>query len=170
MGRAMEEGIAPVDADGCLVVLCLVGDLVAHIPTARASSPATDISLLVQTGDKAVNSKSTKVHVQRTKDIPQGEHWAILDDNSLRIPGDERSRSAPGHGYPESTEHYVGYTAYTDREEFEEDLRRLTCDPCDGSQVRGIYVMGSYTVQRTVALTPPHPMMKNQINPVLYTK
>jgi len=54
------------------------------------------------------------------KDIPTGEHWAIITDRSIRIPGDERSRTNPGHGYPESTHEYIEYSAYSS----EEDMRK----------------------------------------------
>jgi len=50
---------------------------------------------------------STKVHITSVDKLPQGEHWAILEDSSIHIPGDERSRTNPGHGYPASTEHII---------------------------------------------------------------
>ena len=99
--------------------------------------------------------KTSKIYVNKTEDIPLGGHWAILDNNSVDIPGDERSRSAPGHGYPEHTEYFVSYVAFTDRAEFEEELKRLVKNPVDSAHVRGIYVAGSYAVQHTVGLIPP---------------
>jgi hypothetical protein len=42
-------------------------------------------------------------YVKRPSDIPSVEHWAIITGSSILIPGDERSRTNPGHGYPEST-------------------------------------------------------------------
>jgi hypothetical protein len=47
-----------------------------------------------------------------TADIPQDRHYAIITDRSISIPGDERSRQFPGHGYPASTEHVFTYTVY----------------------------------------------------------
>lgn len=35
--------------------------------------------------------------------LPSEEFLAILRPVSVTIPGDERSRQAPGHGYPEHT-------------------------------------------------------------------
>jgi len=58
------------------------------------------------------------------KDIPEGDHFAIVVNRSITIPGDERSRTNPGHGYPESTEHFFEYIAYTDRVEWEEEIRK----------------------------------------------
>lgn len=43
--------------------------------------------------------------VNSPADMPTGEHFAILGmyKSSYTIPGDERSRTSPGHGYPEET-------------------------------------------------------------------
>jgi hypothetical protein len=143
-----------VDADGRLVVICFMEHILAHIPAGGSCAAAPDILSLDPFGYKAMKSENkTKIFVQRTEDIPRCGHWVILDNKSIYIPGDERSRSAPGHGYPESTERYVSYVAYLDREEFEEDLKR--CSEDSEFTGRGIYVAGSYAIQRTVGLIPP---------------
>lgn len=59
-------------------------------------------------------------------DIPDGPHWAIIQTRSITIPGDERSRTAPGHGYPEHTETVVSYTAFTAIGEWESQVACLT--------------------------------------------
>lgn len=41
---------------------------------------------------------------QRPSDIKSGKTFAILTTRSVTIPGDERSRTNPGHGYPEHTD------------------------------------------------------------------
>lgn len=59
--------------------------------------------------------KTEMKRVNGPDDVPEGEHYAVLVYNQTRtwIPGDERSRTSPGHGYPERTEvtdsfeHYV---------------------------------------------------------------
>jgi len=96
----------------------------------------------------------SEIRVYRTSEIPQGEHWAILEDSSIHIPGDERSRTNPGHGYPESTEHYVSYTAYTVKAEFESSLIRKIEDSrrFGGRAVRGIHVAGVATHKTTITL------------------
>lgn len=33
-------------------------------------------------------------------------YWIVITEQTVRIPGDERSRTIPGHGYPEHTEYY----------------------------------------------------------------
>ena len=65
-------------------------------------------------------------------DIPRGPHYAIVQTTSVHIPGDERSRTHPGHGYPESTETYITYRAYTRREEWEHEILRLATSPYAG--------------------------------------
>lgn len=52
------------------------------------------------------------IHVSRPADIPSFDHYAIITGSSITIPGDERSRTAPGHGYPEHTDYYIRYEAY----------------------------------------------------------
>lgn len=52
-------------------------------------------------------------------DIPKGPHYAILEQKTVYIPGDERSRTHPGHGYPESTEQVWNYIVFDNREEWE---------------------------------------------------
>tara|TARA_Y100000034_G_scaffold136062_1_gene210558 strand:- start:222 stop:554 length:333 start_codon:yes stop_codon:yes gene_type:complete len=46
--------------------------------------------------------------LKRACDIPDGPAWIIIvfDKSSVRIPGDERSRTNPGHGYPAHTNVY----------------------------------------------------------------
>lgn len=36
-------------------------------------------------------------------ELPDKEFYAILTPKSVVVPGDERSRTNPGHGYPEHT-------------------------------------------------------------------
>jgi hypothetical protein len=55
----------------------------------------------------------------RTKaDIPSEPHYAILTFSSVYVPGDERSRTAPGHGYPAHHEDVMTYTVFLDEPEF----------------------------------------------------
>lgn len=61
------------------------------------------------------------VYVSKAEDIPKVEHWAILESASYRTP--EEGVWAPGHGYPASTEYYMTYVAYTDKADFEAEIR-----------------------------------------------
>lgn len=65
--------------------------------------------------------------------IPDGPHYAIMviEKKSIHVPGDERSRTHPGHGYPEHTETYtsVTYQSFADTHqgqlEWEEALKGM---------------------------------------------
>lgn len=58
--------------------------------------------------------------------IPNGPHWAIIQTTSITIPGDERSRTNPGHGYPGHTETFITYKAFTSIGEWEKEVELLT--------------------------------------------
>lgn len=49
-------------------------------------------------------------------DIPDVEHWAIIEQSGVYIPGDERSRTNPGHGYPGGTHNFIRYELYLTEE------------------------------------------------------
>jgi len=57
--------------------------------------------------------------------IPSKEHYAIITTNKIYIPGDERSRTNPGHGYPEHYQETIDYEAYTDFVKFESRIVEL---------------------------------------------
>lgn len=59
-------------------------------------------------------------------DIPNTPHWAIISTTSVSIPGDERSRTNPGHGYPASTESFITYHVFTSKAEWENEVAKLT--------------------------------------------
>jgi hypothetical protein len=88
------------------------------------------------------------IYVSNPTSIPTGEHWAIIGASSVTVPGDERSRTSPGHGYPEHTENYITYTAYTDKTEFEAALTKEVLSP--NSKVQGIHVAGVLEPKRRV--------------------
>lgn len=96
---------------------------------------------------------SKAIFVTKCEDIPAGEHWAIIENASIHVPGDERSRTNPGHGYPESTQHFITYVAYTDEETFKVELQsRLAPRPGTQRLVRGIHVAGVYEPQVTTTI------------------
>jgi hypothetical protein len=63
------------------------------------------------------------------KDVPDHDHYAILVFGSIYIPGDERSRTNPGHGYGERSESTVEYIVYKNREEWEADIQHRMTSP-----------------------------------------
>jgi hypothetical protein len=67
--------------------------------------------------------------VKHPNDIPNEPHYVILIFNTLtyHVEGDERSKQAPGHGYPEHTETHLEiiYRVTTSREEWEKEIQKL---------------------------------------------
>lgn len=52
-------------------------------------------------------------------DIPSTPHYAIIEFRNIYIPGDERSQTNPGHGYPAHTETTSEYIVFKDKESWE---------------------------------------------------
>ena len=69
--------------------------------------------------------------------IPDTEHWAIITTSSYTVPGDERSRTNPGHGYPEHTVETIQYDAFTEFDKFTVEVQRLTLR---NSKFRAVHV------------------------------
>lgn len=63
--------------------------------------------------------------VSSVRAMPDQPFYVIFKDNSVTIPGDERSRTHPGHGYPEYTEQYVTPEIYTEEKHFVAAVERL---------------------------------------------
>lgn len=59
------------------------------------------------------------------KDIPDVEHWAIMEHDGVFIPGDERSQTNPGHGYPAHTKNYISYQLYFTEEKLLAAIKEL---------------------------------------------
>lgn len=56
--------------------------------------------------------------------IPNEKHWAVITTTSIYVPGDDRSRTHPGHGYPEHYEESIIYQVFTD---FDKLTKHLEC-------------------------------------------
>jgi hypothetical protein len=65
-------------------------------------------------------------YVNDPQGVPSGKHWAILVFSSIHIPGDERSRTNPGHGYPASTETKISYNLFETEEAWKADIAART--------------------------------------------
>ena len=68
------------------------------------------------------------VLVQSISDIPNKEHFAIILGRSTHIPGDERSRTNPGHGYPASTEYSIEYYLFFDQTNLKNAIKELNAE------------------------------------------
>lgn len=95
------------------------------------------------------------VYVSSADKMPKCEHWAIIRSSSVSIPGDERSRTAPGHGYPEHTDHYITYEAFETEVDFKKEMESELRSPYTYSKPIGIHVHGAYTSKISFELTSP---------------
>lgn len=68
--------------------------------------------------------KETMKYISDKSKIPTTPHWALLEFGSIFIPGDERSRTNPGHGYGDSTESTIKYMVFDSQEEITAYLQR----------------------------------------------
>jgi hypothetical protein len=57
--------------------------------------------------------------------LPSGEFYAILTAVSIHVPGDERSRQAPGHGYPEHTDQHWDIRVFATIDEWRAEILLL---------------------------------------------
>ena len=93
--------------------------------------------------------------VNSPADIPAHPHYAILvyKSQSVTIPGDERSRTCPGHGYPEHTEIYTSFEHYisTVEEEVEDFITRHESKAFDKAPYVVLKVQGKASVVTKLA-------------------
>lgn len=87
--------------------------------------------------------------VSSPDDLPPGEHLVILTFSTITIPGDERSRTHPGHGYPESTETTISCEAFETEEGWKAEIQRLAA--------------GAYPRTNWVPLTVRRPTLKTTV-------
>lgn len=66
------------------------------------------------------------MYINDLKQIPSEPHWAIIKTSSIWIPGDERSKTNPGHGYPEHSETTISYQVFKTEEEWKAEVVRLS--------------------------------------------
>jgi hypothetical protein len=66
-----------------------------------------------------------KINVYELGDIPRVAHFAIVTTETIYIPGDQRSRDYPGHGYPESNETVVKYKAFLKKSDWESEIQAM---------------------------------------------
>lgn len=60
----------------------------------------------------------------KVDELPSQPFFAVLVPTAVYIPGDERSRTFPGHGYPESTEYHWHIITFENEEKWKEDISR----------------------------------------------
>ena len=92
------------------------------------------------------------VFVSTKEKFPKQPHWVIMLFSSIHIPGDERSRTHPGHGYGASSEDVVKYEAYLTEEKFLEALKEQE-DKAYGSANYVAFKVEPLTVTKTVSVS-----------------
>lgn len=63
-------------------------------------------------------------YVHSKQEFNPGSHFAVLVFSYVHIPGDERSRTNPGHGYPAEDRPVVQYISFDSRDEMERWVQR----------------------------------------------
>ena len=68
------------------------------------------------------------IFVHSIDKIPEIEHYAIVKTGTIHIPGDERSKQHPGHGYPAEIRHYIDYEVYLTKEKLLLAIKEIQSD------------------------------------------
>ena len=71
----------------------------------------------------SVYTQSTKHYCNSKSDVPNGEHFVIIEFGSVRVP--ETGVWAPGHGYPAHDEATASYISFTNEEEWKAEILKL---------------------------------------------
>ena len=62
------------------------------------------------------------------EEMPKFSHFVILEFATMRIPGDERSKTDPGHGYGPHAKAYTKYRWTANRDAWIEEITKLSLD------------------------------------------
>jgi hypothetical protein len=62
---------------------------------------------------------------KKVSDLNQDKLFIILKPITVTMPGDERSRTNPGHGYPEYTESYWNMSSYDNEQDWKAEIIRM---------------------------------------------
>lgn len=65
------------------------------------------------------------MYAKSLRDFPEARCYVIATPASMYIPGDERSRTAPGHGYPASTFSYLDFQVFDKKDEWEAAVAQI---------------------------------------------
>lgn len=87
-------------------------------------------------------------YVRMASDVPETEHYTIIESATVYIPGDQRSEECPGHGYPASSHPYINYEAYFTKEKLLAAVKQL-CDR-DSNKLKSIKIVKVTPVTFTV--------------------
>ncbi len=82
--------------------------------------------------------------------LPPGEFYAILTTSSVTIPGDERSRQSPGHGYPEHTVTHWGLEVFQNEADWKAEILKRDRRPYERFKA---VVIKPAVIKRTTEVT-----------------
>lgn len=82
--------------------------------------------------------------LHKASEVPTTPHYALLVPRRICIPGDERSRTHPGHGYPESNEDVWEYIVFDSEGLWTQEIEHR--------------VLGGYTAGRDFVAMRVHPV------------
>jgi hypothetical protein len=68
-------------------------------------------------------------YLSNKSQLPIDKHFAALVFDYITIPGDERSRTNPGHGYPEHTESVIKYITFASKVDMEQWVSKQETSP-----------------------------------------
>ena len=96
-----------------------------------------------------MNKSKVATKISEFPDLSDGETYLLVEDASVHIPGDERSRTNPGHGYPAHSVDYVRTLIFYTLE----DLKKFLCakSSVDTSKFR-VYKMNRISVNSRVVV------------------
>jgi hypothetical protein len=77
-----------------------------------------------------------KQHVSSETDFPTEKHWAIVKFTMVHIPGDERSRFVPGHGYLAHSEAVIKYEAFETKAAWVAAIQAIEDGNAKGRRIR----------------------------------
>tara|TARA_Y100000310_G_C20139183_1_gene559475 strand:+ start:109 stop:411 length:303 start_codon:yes stop_codon:yes gene_type:complete len=97
----------------------------------------------------------SRITCTKKNEVPNGPHYVILKFSSVTIPGDERSRKCPGHGYPEHSVSYAVYVAYEDKVEWSKEVEMLTNSKHDSDNFVAFYNPGLAQIKTSVYVETP---------------
>lgn len=96
---------------------------------------------------------TTKKWCHSPSDIPTCDHYAIIEFAKIYVDGDERSKQHPGHGYPAHTINYESYVSFTDREEWENEIRNRMRASKNGEICFSAIIVSVPNIQTTVEIS-----------------
>lgn len=86
--------------------------------------------------------------VLKPEEMPKAPHFVILDFKTRHIPGDERSKTNPGHGYPARDEAYTEYRWTANRDVWLNEITKLSLN----SNTAGKFIAFKATAPATIEM------------------